>query len=182
MDSADANDYWLYPTQNNLAPDSDQPPGMDAPNAANTANIDRDDGVANGYNDGYSVSGSPNSNIYTETLLTDGGAYSLASSAYGTFDQAGNVLEWIDTIQGGIGSARVMRGGGYANGLGDFTVSSFQSGASPEDKFHSAHGFRLAMLPEPSTFVMAVLLIGTAAMPRLQRRQMIDLNVRKRRH
>lgn len=164
--NGNSGDYWLYPTQSNVAPDSDQPPGTDAPNSANTANIVRDDGLANGYDDGYAVSGSPSSNIYTQTLLTDGGAYSFAPSAYGTFDQGGNVWEWIDTIQGGLGQARVMRGGGYSDGLIDSTVSSFQSGASPEDKFHSAHGFRMATVPEPSISVMAVLVIAIAVMAR----------------
>lgn len=143
-------DYWSYPTQYDMQPDSDQPPGLDAPTSANTANIGRDDGLANGYNDGYAVTGSPNSNIHTEVLLTDVGAYSSASGAYGTFDQAGNVWEWIESIQNPPGRARAMRGGGYSDGLNDTTASSFQSGASPDDKFHSAHGFRIATVAELS--------------------------------
>ena len=48
---------------------------------------------------------------YPGLALTDGGAYGLNSqSAYGTNDQAGNVLEWNDAV---IGSSRGLRGGSW---------------------------------------------------------------------
>lgn len=80
----DTDNYWLYPTKSNSPPDASSPPGT-AP-AAN-------------YND---VVGS----------VTDVGAYTTTVGFYGTFDMAGNVWEWIETIDDG-GSSRVLRGGAW---------------------------------------------------------------------
>lgn len=65
----DFGDYWKYPTRNFDAPISEPPPG-----GANSANSCCDAG----------------------RRATDVGAYPLASSHYGTFDQAGNVQEWTE--------------------------------------------------------------------------------------
>ena len=47
----------------------------------------------------------------TQNYLTDVGAYGLNSdSAYGTNDQAGNVFEWNDAVDG---SSRGLRGGSW---------------------------------------------------------------------
>jgi formylglycine-generating enzyme required for sulfatase activity len=78
----DADDYWLYPTRGNSAPNISSPPGI-AP-AAN-----------------YSL---PVVNV------TDVGAYNTTEGFYGTFDMAGNVGEWTETMDT---SSRVMRGGGW---------------------------------------------------------------------
>jgi formylglycine-generating enzyme required for sulfatase activity len=59
---------------------------------ANSGNFRRDDGIANGFNDGYAVSGSA-SYISTQQYLTPVGAFTQADSYYGTFDQGGNVFE-----------------------------------------------------------------------------------------
>ena len=85
--------YFDYPTATNATPFSDQPPGTSSPIPANTANFRLNDGLANGYNDGFAVSGS-NSQRPGTNYLTNVGAYTTADSAYGTFDQAGNVWEW----------------------------------------------------------------------------------------
>ena len=50
--------YWDYPTSTDAVPYSDQPPGSGAPTQSNTANFYKDDGIANGYDDGYAVTGS----------------------------------------------------------------------------------------------------------------------------
>jgi formylglycine-generating enzyme required for sulfatase activity len=66
----DTDDYWLYPTGSNSAPNASSPPGT-AP-AANYA-----DSV-----------GDP----------TDVGAYTTTVGFYGTFDMAGNAREWVERI------------------------------------------------------------------------------------
>ena len=53
----DADGYWRYPMQTNSVPYSDQPPGA-TPDNTRVGNFEEDDGLANGYNDGYAVSGS----------------------------------------------------------------------------------------------------------------------------
>ncbi len=128
--------YWDYPTQ------SDSAPGNVVGGAANQAN----------YNNGvYSVT---QSSTYSGTLnyLTDGGAFSASDSAYGTFDQAGNVIEWNDAV---TGSNRVIRGGSW-NFDASLLPSSHRNSVAPtvEDGYL---GFRLASVPEPSTYALLVM-------------------------
>jgi formylglycine-generating enzyme required for sulfatase activity len=65
----DFGDYWIYPTRSFDAPISEFPPG--GPNSANSC-------------------------CDAGRTATDVGAYPLASSYYGTFDQGGNVQEWTE--------------------------------------------------------------------------------------
>jgi formylglycine-generating enzyme required for sulfatase activity len=135
-----AANYWRYPTC------SDTPPT--ATTVANQLNASP--GSAN-YN---SVVGSP----------TNVGAYNLkpSTSAYGTFDQGGNVWEWNETLVGSV--FRGTRGGCYFFG---------QNGLAPPRVISNAPalelaeiGFRVASVPEPSTFALlgigAVGLMGLA--------------------
>ncbi len=67
--------YWSNATQSDILPCAEPPPGMDPTNgSANYTNVVGD--------------------------RTDVGAYNFkpSDSAYGTFDQAGNVWEWSDTL------------------------------------------------------------------------------------
>ncbi len=128
--------YWDYPTQ------SDSAPGNVVGGAANQAN----------YNNGvYSVT---QSSTYSGTLnyLTDGGAFSASDSAYATFDQGGNVIEWNDAV---TGSNRVIRGGSW-NFDASLLPSSHRNSVAPtvEDGYL---GFRLASVPEPSTYALLVM-------------------------
>ena len=91
--------YWRFPTSTDATPYSDQPPGSGSPTQSNTMNIRDDDGIANGYDDGYAVTGSTSTSS-TQNYLTDVGAYTASLSPYGTFDQGGNVWEWIVTDTG----------------------------------------------------------------------------------
>lgn len=136
----DSDNYWLYPTANNATPNSRNGSLTDP----NSANFRKDDGIANGFNDGYAVSGSM-SYSSSQQYLTDVGAFSLAVSFYGTFDQGGNVMERNDAI---IGSVRGLRGGSF-NGIDIGLQSSDRNGADLALEV-SGVGFRVAIAPEPS--------------------------------
>ena len=129
--------YWKYATKSNTAP------GNTIGSGANQAN----------YNNGvYSVtqSGSFSS---SQNYLTDVGVFSGSGSAYGTYDQGGDVFQWNDAVISG--SSRGTRGGAWrnrANGL------QFRDGNDPTLE-NVAVGFRLASVPEPTTMGL-VLLVG----------------------
>ena len=151
----DTDDYWEYPTRTNSMPYSDQPPGTDAPTQSHTDNFFNDDGIANGYNDGLAVTGSA-SKSPGQNYLTDVGAYTQSSTFYGTFDQGGNVIEWIDYYDG---VAFQGLGGGSWEDTQDFLRSSSRGGASPTVETRHI-GFRVATVPEPSTGMLGVIACG----------------------
>lgn len=143
----DSDDYWLYPTANNTIPNSRNGSLSDP----NSANFFRDDGIANGYNGGYAVNNSLTPP--TGTALTSGGAFSVADSFYGTYDQGGNVWEWSEAI---LGSARIIRGGSWSgndSGLQSINRSSF---APPNE--NAIIGFRIVVVPEPG--VVGLMALG----------------------
>jgi formylglycine-generating enzyme len=144
----DVDNYWAYATRNNSVPNSDQPPG--APSIqSNVANFIRDDNVANGYNDGYAVTGS---NVYnsSQNYLTDVGAYTTATSYYGTFDQEGNVFEWNEFQR--------LRGGSFF-GNSSYLSSSWSGNYGPTVEWADT-GFRVATVPEPGTAMLAGVACG----------------------
>jgi formylglycine-generating enzyme required for sulfatase activity len=97
--------------------------------------------------------------------LTNVGAYSLSESPYDTFDQGGNVWEWNEAI---IGSLRGLRGGSFG-GLSIDLAASYRVGSNPANEGDS-FGFRVAMIPEPSTaLLLACGLAGLAAVRRGRR-------------
>jgi sulfatase modifying factor 1 len=130
--------YWDYATQSNAAP------GNVVGSGANQAN----------YNNGvYSVTQS-SSFSSSQNYLTDVGAFTNSQSAYGTFDQSGNVAEWND-LTGAAGSSRVYRGGAWVFDATQLS-SSFRTSTTPSAEGGSV-GFRLAApVPEPSTCIMAL--------------------------
>jgi len=141
--------YWLYPTANNSVPNSRNGSASDP----NSANFFRDDGIANGFNGGYAVNNSlapPAGNA-----LTTVGAFSLADSFYGTFDQGGNVWEWNEAV---IGASLGIRGGSWS---GNETAlrSSTRSSFSPANQ-SAIVGFRISYVPEPGAF--ALMAVGLA--------------------
>ncbi len=122
--------YWTYPTR------SDTPPANNIGGGANQAN----------YLDGtieYSVTRS----IYldnNQNYLTDVGAYSASPSPYGTFDQAGNVVEWNDSaISGPAGSTRGYHGGYWPSSQAEILAIGGKYGTDPQDQFNIT-GFRVA--------------------------------------
>lgn len=139
------NHYWSYPTASNTAPYSDQPPGTDAPQSSNTANMFADDHLSNGYDDGFAVTGSPFLDNPSQVYLTDVGAYLSSVSSYGTYDQAGNAYEWIEDRASS--DSRGIRGGDWQAGP-SASASSFVNDITATNKLQSV-GFRVATVPEP---------------------------------
>jgi sulfatase modifying factor 1 len=135
--------YWLYPTRNNAIPNSRNGSASDP----NSANFFRDDGIANGYNGGYAVNNSVTAP--SGSAITTVGAFNLAASAYGTFDQGGNVWEWNDAV---IGSARGLRGGSWSGNESVMRATS-RSSFSPANE-SSIVGFRIDIIPEPGAVGM----------------------------
>lgn len=151
--------YWVYPTQ------SDSAPGNNIGGAANQANY---------YAGDYAVTQSADYSG-TQNYLTEAGVFSNSGSAYGTFDQAGNVWEWNDAV---IDSTRGTRGGSWDNDVFDLQ-SSGRFIEVPTDEFHLL-GFRVASvasepgpapIPEPGTWAAAALLAGAAGYVRWRRRR-----------
>jgi formylglycine-generating enzyme len=146
----DADGYWTYAMKTNSVPYSSQPPGA-TPNNTRVANFFANDSIANGYYDGFAVTGSTLFDS-SQNYLTDVGAYALSPSYYGTFDQGGNVNEWNETAV--TSSSRQARGGSWglaSNGLlASATLSSVPSGE------YQHFGFRVASsIPEPGTLLLA---------------------------
>jgi formylglycine-generating enzyme required for sulfatase activity len=132
--------YYNTPTGTDLAPQSDPPPG--GPDSANI------------WEGTYALTGS--------AILEDGfdyltpvGAYTAAASPFGTFDQAGNVWEWSETIDG---ANRGIRGGGWNDGP---TLPSASIALSDDPTLEQYDvGLRLATVPEPGQ----LLLVATGAL------------------
>ncbi len=137
-----AGGYWLYPTRSNIAPGNVIGSGL------NQANI-----YINGK--GYAVT---QSTVYSnsQNYLTAVGAYSASGSYYGTFDQAGNVLEWNDDVISG--AKRGLRGGSWPGGA-SFLLSSYNPGYDPAN-YHQDYGFRIAAAAIPDSDSPALPLVG----------------------
>ena len=131
--------YWLYPTQ------SDTAPGNTTGGASNQANY---------YAGDFAITQSA-SYSSSQNYLTDAGAFSNSPSAYETFDQGGNVWEWNDAVSD---SSRGLRGGSWLN-LDDVAglQSSYRVVTAPTDEDFGNRGFRVASVPEPSTYALILL-------------------------
>ncbi len=143
--------YWLYPTQ------SDQAPGNSIGSEANQANYQAGD---------YAVTQS--SYDPSQNYLTEVGTFINSASAYGTFDQAGNLQEWND-LSGDASSLRGYRGGDWNNN-GTGLPSTGRDEPVSADFEYFAIGFRVATVPEPSTYAL-LLLSGAASLWALRRRK-----------
>ena len=116
--------YWDYATQSDDLPTGESPPG--GPTSVNA------------YDGGYAV-GPP-------YWFAPVGAYYLACSAYGTFDQAGNAWEFNETpIEVEGQTYRGMRGGAYTpSGGGTSMSSSYRDNVTDHTNSGQSMGFRVA--------------------------------------
>ena len=154
-----AGDYFLYANGSDSVPISDQP----GDNRAG-ANYFNDDGIANGFNDGFAVSGSPSFSSSTNPF-TDVGAYSDAASPYGAFDMNGNMFEWTEAPIGPTGLFRALRGGSWDST--EFFLQSSNRLIFEEFFLSNDFGFRLASpIPAPGSVALLV-----ASAPLLARRR-----------
>jgi len=131
--------YWDYPTQSNTAPSNVGSDGYTDP--GNHANY-RD------YNNYSYTIGNP----YWRTNV---GEFENSESAYGTFDQGGNIMEWNEGIvyQGSDYAWRAFRGGSW-DLPEDYLRASYRNYdyGIPTWEF-SYVGFRVSEVPEPSSLV-----------------------------
>ena len=148
----DSDGYWLYPTSSNLQPNSRKGSATDP----NSANYYYNDNIANGFNGGFAVNKSTTSP--TGNALTDAGAFSLATSFYGTSDQGGNVSEWNDAIIEDY-AYRAYCGGSWFYGVGLLCADYVLHGLSPEQERETL-GFRIVRIPEPTA--AGLITLGTA--------------------
>jgi formylglycine-generating enzyme required for sulfatase activity len=168
-DGVTAN-YWDYPTSTDDVPYSDEPPGNNAPSQSNTANYFNDDGVPNGFNGGFAVTGRGYYRDFDPSLnyLTDVGAYTTSVSPYGTFDQGGNVREWNEAAFLCGSGCRGVRGGWW--GTESFLeMAPLQRGNMEPYQNAEMVGFRVASsIPEPSTGLLGLLSAGGLLLKRRQ--------------
>lgn len=93
-----------------------------------------------------------------------------STSAYGTFDQNGNLAEWTEGVWG-VSSSRVLRGGNFLTGY--MNLEAAVRGCSSPTSETEGYGFRIAALPEPATSVgIAAALVGLLLRRRLRSRGM----------
>jgi formylglycine-generating enzyme required for sulfatase activity len=96
---------------------------------------------------------------------TNVGSYTGSASPYGTFDQGGNVFEWSE--HGGR-EAHTMYGGSFNETLVPMTAEFDNYYVFPFASDPS-FGFRLVMIPEPSTGLLVIAgLLGLAGWRRKQ--------------
>lgn len=172
----DTGNYFRYPTQSESAPHS-VPPSANGPEANNSANVFRNDGIANALDNGFATTGELA--FPSENALVDVGSYSQTTSGYGLFDAAGNVHEWTEAFNG---SNRIIRGGSFWSGsfgidLDDANVrfADLPSGFEERDI-----GFRVVRLatavPEPTTivFLSGSVLAGVLSTRRKQKATKVE--------
>lgn len=117
--------YWDYATRTDTAPGQDM---MDA--SGNNANY---------YTAPYAY---PIDSLHYTTVV---GEFQNSASAYGTFDQSGNVYEWVDACI--FNGCRGLLGGSFGGSYGNL-VSRFVGGDYPTSKRYD-YGFRVVQSVEP---------------------------------
>jgi formylglycine-generating enzyme len=116
--------YWLYPTRSNTAPGQDM-----SDVSGNNANY-----VTPPY--AYPI----DNGHYT----TVAGEFQNSPSAYGTFDQGGNVMEWNESLNSG---GRYMRGGAFSTPGSPLQAGNrYYYNVFPIGNYMD-HGFRVVQVP-----------------------------------
>lgn len=132
------SNYWLYPT--GFAPNNN-PPSADTGQSAT-----------------YFFT---NGNIDPNFPLTDAGAYTLSDSAYGTFDQAGNVWEWNEAFFSDDSfGIRTLRGGAWNSQFATVMLSSNRISGLAQSG-NGTFGFRVARLAIPEPSAGCLIALGT---------------------
>jgi len=121
--------YWTYATQSNTVPSN-------VLSAIGTNNADY-------YNNGRTD---------PTNYLTSVGAFASSPSAYGTYDQVGDVYQWNEANIGG--SSRGLRGGDWDLNSSSLPSSS-RGGGTPTFEIELI-GFRVASVPEPGSLTLLV--------------------------
>ena len=132
--------YNVYATQ------SDTPPSSQSPGSSGAG--------ANYYGTGYATTGAPLLDP-NQDYLTDVGAYYNSASYYGTYDQAGDVYQWTESLHdkdvSTFGYKRVTRGSSYESTL--VNLSSSSRGSYDPSQVSNYVGFRVVLVPEPTSLV-----------------------------
>lgn len=127
--------YWDYPTQSDSAPSNQ----LTNPDGGNNGNF---------YS---SLTGLTIGNPYRRTNV---GEFENSESAYGTFDQVGNVWEWNETVvyKDSAYDYRGLRGGSY-NLSSQRLQASYRAYNAPPLEYSDV-GFRVTAVPEPSSLLI----------------------------
>jgi formylglycine-generating enzyme len=97
--------------------------------------------------------------------LTVVGSFTGSPGPYGTFDQGGNLIEWNEAIV--RDGERGARGGGFSDDAAGAAAANW-GGVNPFVNSFTV-GFRVAMIPEPSTHLLVIAgLLGVASWRRLR--------------
>jgi len=149
--------YYQYPYSSSNTPTSAM-----AGNTPNAGNFESNSGA-------FAVTGStsydPNQNY-----LTDVGAYTASASTHGAYDMGGEVFQWNETVISG--SSRGLRGGSWRDLT--FTLSSSYRYAYFDPSVDSSKiGFRVAVVPEPSTAVLALIGLAITGMMYVRHRMVL---------
>jgi formylglycine-generating enzyme required for sulfatase activity len=144
--------YWDYPTS------SDSPPGYV-----------NDNGYLSGTGTPFTAGGTDPGNyatydgdggadgIASPYYRTDVGEWENSASAYGTFDQGGNVWEWNEALLGTPGQLlRGLRGGAFDND-GNYLHAAVRCACNYPPIGNNVIGFRVAEVPESTTIVILTL-------------------------
>jgi formylglycine-generating enzyme required for sulfatase activity len=155
--STDAG-YWTYATRSDTAPTpvtADLTTGIGS--AGNTGNF------AN-FNNAASWNGETGN---VTTVGTNGG-----SSYYGAFDMNGNVTEWNDLNgNGAVNNFLNARGGSWSTSDSTRLSSAYSYDIAPSVANDVTLGFRIAAVPEPSTWVMGLAGLACGAWQAVRRRR-----------
>jgi formylglycine-generating enzyme required for sulfatase activity len=135
-----SSSYYLYPTQSNSPPSN-----VLSATGTNNAN--------------YALNFSPNPWTDPTNYLTPVGAFAASPSAYGTYDQGGDVVQWNEATYSG--SYRGCRGGSFIFNIYDLQSDDPNYDDRPSD-VNVNIGFRVAQVPEPAS--VGILALGLSGM------------------